>query len=479
VGHAAGAGAPGPGAASGRAPASLALLVYLGAFWTVILLPFDFRLPALPGREPAPAPAADEIEPRDLIALAIQSLGHAALFLPLGPLLLWWTGMPPRRLLHPLAAGAAVLLAGISELSQLTVGRGASWSDFLLDLAGYAAGAWAACSFERRGTAWTLARAAASPRIALPALGALAAGALFLLLPASGLPFGPRDLERWDPSYPFLAGNELTRRRPWSGALERFRVHDRALEPADLEGPHARAPIIDYRFAAEDLALGPDGRVAEVRSRAGPTLRATKGSEILPLPGGGIELRGGRSLLSGEDPAAIEALRRAGEVSIHARFRTGDLRQSGPARIVSCSISNTRRNFTLGQDLDDLEIRVRTPLTGRNGSRQALRVAGCLDSDRWVDVVATYGSGDLTLYVDGALRGRVHLSLIGWAVAVAFGAELTAPVACGLAFLAWAAGFAILWIVLERLGGSRPRSIRRAALGAALLVLVLLAAAAA
>jgi hypothetical protein len=458
-----------------RFPASVALLVYFGVFWVLILLPFDFQPPRL-SEPPAasPAPQEDDPEPRALLVSVLKTLGHSVLFLPLAPLHAWWAGGLARRILGPWAAVSAVLLAGTSELSQLTVSRGASWGDFAMDLLGYAAGAMLAISCERSARMRSAARSAASPRLVLAVLGALAAAAFVLLLPARGFLFGPRDLEGWDPSYPFLVGNEPTRSRPWRGAIERFAVYDRALEAGEIPGPPSPPPLLSYRFGAESAVLGAGGKVEEVKPEAGPILRASTGASILPLAGGGVAFEGAASFLAARDPPAVEAIKRSGELSVAARFRTDDIGQRGPARIVSSSINNARRNFTIGQDRGALELRIRTPLTGPNGSLQTLRADGCLSPGRWIDVLATYHEGELRIHVDGELRARLRLCLLGWLVSAAFGVGLTPPVASAIAFLGWAAAFALLWIALERLGGSRLRSLFRAALGGAVLVLAIL-----
>ena len=51
----------------------------------------------------------------------------------------------------------------------------------------------------------------------------------------------------------------------------------------------------------------------------------------------------------------------------------GNTAQTGPARIVSLSADTGAQNFTLGQEGSDIEFRLRTPVSGRNGIPLAVR----------------------------------------------------------------------------------------------------------
>ncbi|MEM7079725.1 MAG: LamG-like jellyroll fold domain-containing protein, partial [Pseudomonadota bacterium] len=77
--------------------------------------------------------------------------------------------------------------------------------------------------------------------------------------------------------------------------------------------------------------------------------------------------------------------------------------QGGPARIVTSSTSASQRNFTLGQDNDRIEMRLRTTSNGNNGSNQTLRsAAGSIVPGTLVHVMFTRdATGDARLYLDG------------------------------------------------------------------------------
>lgn len=77
--------------------------------------------------------------------------------------------------------------------------------------------------------------------------------------------------------------------------------------------------------------------------------------------------------------------------------------QEGPARIVSYSINPWERNFTVGQEGNNLVMRLRTTNTGPNG-RSGIAVADAFVPGKMQHVVVTYDYVDERLYVDGKLR---------------------------------------------------------------------------
>jgi len=77
-----------------------------------------------------------------------------------------------------------------------------------------------------------------------------------------------------------------------------------------------------------------------------------------------------------------------------------DIVQNGPARIVSFSRDSLARNFTLGQDGADIDFRLRTPISGPNGTAVNLRTRTSSLAPRKTHVVVTYEQGVESLYID-------------------------------------------------------------------------------
>lgn len=107
-----------------------------------------------------------------------------------------------------------------------------------------------------------------------------------------------------------------------------------------------------------------------------------------------------------------DRLRGAAGFSVAAEVETTRTRQGGPARIVSLSADEFHRNFTLGQERERLDFRLRTPSTGANGALPDLSGAAALRAGRRQLLVATRDGARLRLYVDGHPAGEAPLERV-------------------------------------------------------------------
>ena len=95
------------------------------------------------------------------------------------------------------------------------------------------------------------------------------------------------------------------------------------------------------------------------------------------------------------------AIRRSGEITVEAWITPANVEQKGPARIVTLSKNSTERNFTLGQEADQYDFRLRTLNTSNNGS-PSLSLEKEQASARLTHVVYTRNRAGLArLYLDG------------------------------------------------------------------------------
>ena len=87
-----------------------------------------------------------------------------------------------------------------------------------------------------------------------------------------------------------------------------------------------------------------------------------------------------------------------------------------------------RRNFTLGQDKDQLVLRLRTPATGPNGVNPQVTLCK-LEAGKMRHVLVTYRDGKLRAYLDGkrvAATDAVRGDFRNWEPArLIFGNEYT------------------------------------------------------
>ncbi len=111
-----------------------------------------------------------------------------------------------------------------------------------------------------------------------------------------------------------------------------------------------------------------------------------------------------------------DAIRKSQEFSIEVWLKPLEIRQSGPARILSLSLDTSQRNFTLGQDNDRFDVRLRTTSTDDNGQPSTSSPAGAA-STRLSHVVFTRSADGVTkLFVDGQVSttGMVAGSFDNW-----------------------------------------------------------------
>ncbi len=132
---------------------------------------------------------------------------------------------------------------------------------------------------------------------------------------------------------------------------------------------------------------------------------------------GSLEIRGAAMARSAKPPARlIEAIRRSGEITVEAWIRPADARQKGPARMVTLSRNGSERNFTLGQEGDRYDFRLRTVGTSGNGI-PSLGSPGRSLKAKLTHVVYTRDrSGRARIYLDGrpVKEGRIGGGTDNW-----------------------------------------------------------------
>ncbi len=96
-----------------------------------------------------------------------------------------------------------------------------------------------------------------------------------------------------------------------------------------------------------------------------------------------------------------QAIRETGALTVELVCNPNDLRQSGPARILTWSLNAGLRNWTIGQLGDRVEVRCRTTATTTNGLRpHLLSPPGTLTGERQHLVFVRTDEAH-RLYVDG------------------------------------------------------------------------------
>ena len=133
---------------------------------------------------------------------------------------------------------------------------------------------------------------------------------------------------------------------------------------------------------------------------------------------GRLEVRGKTEIRASQPATKIsQAVSRSGQITIEAWVRPADVSLTGPARIVTVSESGTQRNFTLGQDGDRYDVRLRTNGTSANGIPSVSAKKGTVKKALTHVVYTRDEAGRAILYVNGRpnVQKTVKGSISNWA----------------------------------------------------------------
>ena len=97
----------------------------------------------------------------------------------------------------------------------------------------------------------------------------------------------------------------------------------------------------------------------------------------------------------------VAAVRKSNALTVETWITPATAEQSGPARIVSLSSNPSSRNFTLGQDKDFYDVRLRTTGTDENGNPSTAGPAKSLEPELTHVVYARDSSGTAVIFING------------------------------------------------------------------------------
>jgi hypothetical protein len=187
--------------------------------------------------------------------------------------------------------------------------------------------------------------------------------------------------------------------------------------------------VTDGLVALYNLADAADGVVPDASDVEEPlALVADDASLFAPVPGG-LELSGA-SLIASDEPATalVAACMKTNEITVEAWVRADDVKQGGPARVITCSVDSASRNFTLGQSGDRWDMRLRTTATSSNGTPSLSTEPGTVTTDLAHLVYTRDAEGQTRFYINGeeVARGEVAGDFSNWGSwRFALGNELT------------------------------------------------------
>jgi glycopeptide antibiotics resistance protein len=211
----------------------------------------------------------------------------------------------------------------------------------------------------------------------------------------------PTNLRNWAPNFPLLLGNERTGDRPWQGYVSEVYIADRAFSQEEV----VRAFSDQHYFATIGNSLLADYQLTgkgSYRDRTGhlPDL-FWRGQPPDEQDGTGVFLTSSHWLETATPATSMtQRIRKTSQFTLSTTVATADTAQTGPARIVSLSSDIDHRNFTLGQERTHLVFRLRTPITGENGTYFKLVVPDIFADTNPHHLVITYAGSVLQIYTD-------------------------------------------------------------------------------
>lgn len=207
-------------------------------------------------------------------------------------------------------------------------------------------------------------------------------------------------ISNWDDNYFLLIGNELTGDRPWKGLVSGLFLTDAVVPPKNIE---------DFFSGDNTDEIFGNSLIASFRLHEPNDIKG-KAAKNLPLkwtgPTGNLQpsgiLTNEHQWLQTNTPAQAltKKIKDSGHFTIGITAQTDNSLQHGPARIVSLSANPLLRNFTIGQNDSDLIIRMRTPLTGLNGSNPEFKINDVFVNSENQKMVITYDGSVLRTYIN-------------------------------------------------------------------------------
>ncbi len=178
--------------------------------------------------------------------------------------------------------------------------------------------------------------------------------------------------------------------------------------PAVLESAVGTPSGMQVLYTFEE---GSGTTVRDVSGVGTPLDLSVSGSGASWISGGGLAIDSSTIVASaGSARKVIDASRATNEITIEAWVKPANVTQGGPARIVTLSADLYNRNFTLGQDGDAYDVRLRTTTTGNNGTPSLSSPDGSLTTALTQVVYTRDASGTAKIYVNGVQRASRTVS---------------------------------------------------------------------
>lgn len=219
------------------------------------------------------------------------------------------------------------------------------------------------------------------------------------------------NLNNWDSNYYLAIGNEVTGVRPWSGKIQSLQISDRRLNNLDISKLLTRStslsnskykPVIAFDLEQNNNRKAIDlvWRKTEVNNRLNSNVLNTNVRHIAS-ENNYITINS-QHWLKTKFPATHlnNKLKNNDEFTISMRVATNNIKQNGPARIVTLAAGIYTHNLLVAQKKKDLHFRLRTPITGKNAASPGFIVPDVFNDTLFHDIVITFDRRTLSFYID-------------------------------------------------------------------------------
>ncbi|WP_071191869.1 VanZ family protein [Trichormus sp. NMC-1] len=246
------------------------------------------------------------------------------------------------------------------------------------------------------------------------------------------------NLSNWDLNYPLLLGNESTGNRPWQGYISEVYITDRAitteqaqtgLNDANFFKSFGNSLLANYQLNSKCCEQKQTVNLPQLLWQGKPTnIGESKG----------VFLSSSQWLQTAKPVKNLsQRISKKSEFTLSTTIATDNLQQTGPARIISISGNSLRRNLTLSQQGNFLDLRLRTPITGENGSDLQLMIPNVFIDNKFHQIIITYYKSTIKVYIDKVQRYYSFnlLELIPFHQKIFYYALIFIPLGAGLALL--------------------------------------------
>lgn len=213
------------------------------------------------------------------------------------------------------------------------------------------------------------------------------------------------NLSNWDLNYPLLLGNEFKDNRNWQGSISEVYFMDRAitndeaqkgLNDSDYFNRIGNSLLANYQLNGKCCYPDKTRNSPELVWQGNPKNRQ-EGKEIVLNSSQWLKTAGSVKNIS-------QRISQKSEFTLATTLRSDNNEQANYARIISISADSLRRNFTISQQKNSLDIRLRTPITGENGSDIKLRITHVFTDNKFKKIIITYSRGIVQVYIDRIQR---------------------------------------------------------------------------